>query len=432
MNLNQLISEPTHFTDRTETLLDLICTNIPASHVSVNHISALSSHAFVSCILDVPKDKYIPKWITYRSLKDIDMESLDATLEEVRWQTVLEMKDVDEMVNILTAYIQIIFDHYAPKKQKYLKRKVLPWVTYNIQMMMKSRDEAQVAARRSKDTKYIEYYKDLKKLVSTALHKEKQSYFDTYVNNNINNPPKLWKHIKQQVVIKPKRDNVLPSHLNDPNKLNDDFLKVPGNSQPALSCLTYFEFHRHGDASFTLKPVTENTVLKALQALKSQAVGVDDISLDMLNLTASKTLPAITHIINSSFKTNTFPELWKRALVQPIAKKENPATSKDLRPISILPCLSKVIERIVHGQLTQYLEQNGLLSDLQSGFRKGRGTVSALTDVVDNILTAQDSGMSTAIVFLDYTRAFDTINIPLLLSKMSFYGLSKEAQRETL
>ncbi|CAG4970735.1 unnamed protein product [Colias eurytheme] len=215
--------------------------------------------------------------------------------------------------------------------------------------------------------------------------------------------------------------------LNDPNKLNDDFLKVPGNSQPALSCLTYFEFHRHGDASFTLKPVTENTVLKALQALKSQAVGVDDISLDMLNLTASKTLPAITHIINSSFKTNTFPELWKRALVQPIAKKENPATSKDLRPISILPCLSKVIERIVHGQLTQYLEQNGLLSDLQSGFRKGRGTVSALTDVVDNILTAQDSGMSTAIVFLDYTRAFDTINIPLLLSKMSFYGLSKEA-----
>ncbi|CAG4981160.1 unnamed protein product [Colias eurytheme] len=427
MNLTQLISEPTHFTDKSETLLDLICTNIAASHVVVEHVSALSSHAFVSCTLNIPKDKYIPRWITYRSLKDIDMESFEATLEEVRWHTIMEMNNVDEMVKILTTYIQIIFDHHAPRKVKYVKRKLHPWITDTIKLMMKTRDEAQVTARRSKEGKHKAYYKELKSIVSQALHREKQSYFDNYVNSNINNPPKLWKHIKEQVVIKAKKDNKLPSHFNDPDKLNCDFLNVPGNNKSDLSTLTYYEFHRYCNATFSLKSVNENTVLKALQTLKSQAVGVDDMSLDMLKLTSSKILPVITHIINTSFRTHQFPELWQSALVHPIPKNDNPLTSKDLRPISVLPCLSKVIERIVHNQLIQFLEQNGVLSDLQSGFRKGRGVASALTEVVDNILKAQDTGMSTAVVFLDYTRAFDTINIPLLLSKMSYYGFSKVA-----
>ncbi|CAG4908734.1 unnamed protein product [Colias eurytheme] len=401
-------------------------TTVQASHVVVEHVSALSSHAFVSCTLNIPKDKYIPRWITYRSLKDIDMESFEATLEEVRWHTIMEMNNVDEMVKILTTYIQIIFDHHAPRKVKYVKRKLHPWITDTIKLMMKTRDEAQVTARRSKEGKHKAYYKELKSIVSQALHREKQSYFDNYVNSNINNPPKLWKHIKEQVVIKAKKDNKLPSHFNDPDKLNCDFLNVPGNNKSDLSTLTYYEFHRYCNATFSLKSVNENTVLKALQTLKSQAVGVDDMSLDMLKLTSSKILPVITHIINTSFRTHQFPELWQSALVHPIPKNDNPLTSKDLRPISVLPCLSKVIERIVHNQLIQFLEQNGVLSDLQSGFRKGRGVASALTEVVDNILKAQDTGMSTAVVFLDYTRAFDTINIPLLLSKMSYYGFRKQ------
>lgn len=95
---------------------------------------------------------------------------------------------------------------------------------------------------------------------------------------------------------------------------------------------------------------------------------------------------------------------------------------KDLRPISILPCASKILEKAVCHQLTDFLETNEILPELQSGFRKGRSTATALLDVTDNILGAQDKGMVTLLVLLDFSRAFDSLNTALLLSKLSYYG----------
>ncbi|PZC76278.1 hypothetical protein B5X24_HaOG204833 [Helicoverpa armigera] len=86
--------------------------------------------------------------------------------------------------------------------------------------------------------------------------------------------------------------------------------------------------------------------------------------------------------VNTSIQTNTFPDAWKCAAVRPLPKISDPNSFKDLRPISILPCLSKVLERVVYNQTLNYLEDNNILPDLQSGFRKGRGTATALADVV--------------------------------------------------
>ncbi|CAG4964365.1 unnamed protein product [Colias eurytheme] len=206
------------------------------------------------------------------------------------------------------------------------------------------------------------------------------------------------------------------------------FLDTPGPRHSPPSYISYYESHRYNkDAVLTLKPVTDQAVWKAIRELTSQAVGSDDISLDMLKLTTPSTLKIITHIINTSISSNAFPTLWRNALVQPIPKKDHPDTYKDLRPISILPCMSKILEKIVHRQVVEYLETNRILPDLQSGFRRQRGTATALTDVVDNIIRAQDGGMSTILVYLDYSRAFDTLNIPLLLAKLSYYGFTQSA-----
>ncbi|KAJ8714407.1 hypothetical protein PYW07_002632 [Mythimna separata] len=147
----------------------------------------------------------------------------------------------------------------------------------------------------------------------------------------------------------------------------------------------------------------------------------------MLLLTLPTTLQAITDIINRSIESRTFPNLWRRAMVRPIPKTNDPATMKDLRPISILPCLSKVLERVVYSQVIDYLEVNNILPDLQSGFRKGRGTATALADVVGNILEARDRGEGSILVLLDFSRAFDAINTILLLSKLAYYGFDGDA-----
>ena len=146
----------------------------------------------------------------------------------------------------------------------------------------------------------------------------------------------------------------------------------------------------------------------------------------MLTLTLPQSLAAITAIVNRSITTGTFPDLWRKAIVRPLPKKSNPQSYKDLRPISILPCLSKVLERVIYLQVTEFLETNEVLPDLQSGFRKGRGTTTALADIVGNILEARDRGEGSILTLLDFSRVFDSINVPLLLSKLSYYGFDSE------
>lgn len=210
--------------------------------------------------------------------------------------------------------------------------------------------------------------------------------------------------------------------FNDPNAINDHFLNVPGNLNVTISDLTYFEYHKFSNCSFFLKPTNSQIVLKYLKEIKTNALGVDGVSFDMISLTLPQSLDTITAIINKSIISGKFPTLWKTAIVKPIPKIPNPVEIKDLRPISLLPCLSKVLEKVVCSQVTEFLEEHNILPDMQSGFRKSRGTNTALLDVTDNILAAQDEGMGTILVLLDFSRAFDSINTSLMLSKLNFYG----------
>ncbi|CAG4967793.1 unnamed protein product [Colias eurytheme] len=392
-NLKQHVTKPTHFTSENETLLDLICSDCSVSRVEVDYISDLSNHAFITCTLNIIKEKPKPKWMSRRSLKNINLTDFNQSLTSFDWDAILLMENVDEALTTFTASILALYDIHAPKKTFRVKSEQYPWITHNMKLIMKDRDDAQIRAKLTKQRSHIRYYNELRNYVKGALNREKKAYFDSFINANTKNPKALWKHLKKHIRIKPQREQLLPPHLRDPNCINMHFLDTPGPRHSPPTYISYFESHRYNnDAVLTLKPVTDQAVWKAIRELSSQAVGSDDISLDMLKLTTPSTLKIITHIINISISSNTFPTLWRNALVQPIPKKDHPDSYKDLRPISILPCMSKILEKIVYKQVVEYLEANRMLPDLQSGFRRQRGTATALTDVVDNIIRAQDRG----------------------------------------
>lgn len=294
--------------------------------------------------------------------------------------------------------------------------------------IMQLRDAALARYRREGSVSAKTNYKDLKSMASSALLCEKRAYYNTQINSQIGNPKSLWKNLKKDL-LPPTKYNDLPAHFDNPNDINKHFLTLPRGDAVKLSRLTYFEYHTHKNYrySFSLKPVSQDKVGKILLSLKSNAKGVDNITLDMILLTLPHTLPHITHIINTSLTSHVFPTAWKTAKVTPIPKTADPQHFRDLRPISLLPCLSKVLEKVVHEQVISYLEENNILPTHQSGFRKGRGTATALMDVVDNILAAQDQGEASILVLLDFTRAFDCIHVPLLLSKLSYYGFDEGA-----
>ena len=419
------VAEPTHFTTHSQTLIDLVCSDTNVLDVHVDHITELGAHAFITVCFKIKKKKKSKKTFTYRPLKDIDLAKFNKDLLLSNISDVLGYHRVDAMVSTFTNIVTELLDLHAPIRSLTLRDYLTPWISNNTRLMMQERNDAKKKYRSSGRDEHNEYYKELKKSVELCLHGERKAYFDWYINGNINKPKILWKNLKRAVLPDTKRSQEIPQHLLDPESINLHFLDVPGGSAVSISDLTYFEWNNKFPQEFKLGRVTEDVVGKIILSIKSNAQGVDRLSRDMILLTLPHSLPIITAIINTSIDSRIFPSLWKTALVRPIPKNPNPSAFKDLRPISLLPYLSKILEKVVYDQVLKYCEDLNILPDLQSGFRRGRSTSTALLEVIDNVLSCRDGGSASILVLLDYSRAFDSINIPMLLAKMSYYGFHK-------
>lgn len=167
--------------------------------------------------------------------------------------------------------------------------------------------------------------------------------------------------------------------------------------------------------------------LRIINSIKTNARGVDGLSIFDIKLCIPHCIPHILHIINQVIIQKKFPSLWKQALVKPVAKNNNPTDLSDFRPISLLSVLSKILERHIHIQITEFLNNNKLESNIQSGFRKNHSTSTALTHLVDDFLRNIDEGRCICLVMIDFSKAFDTLDHSMLLAKLHYLGFSEFA-----
>nr|CAI5833066.1 unnamed protein product [Callosobruchus analis] len=202
--------------------------------------------------------------------------------------------------------------------------------------------------------------------------------------------------------------------------------------KPQPKTITYRDFKNFDDNSFTeelfsidwliIRLIDMSTLIKIINNIKSNACGTDGITVEMLKLCLPAIAPYLLHIVNSCLEIGFFPNCWKTAIVVPLPKVPNPTSLNDLRPISLLPVLSKVLEKAVRIQLHEFLSDACILPVYQAGFRKGQSTTSALARITDDVISAADNSKATALVLLDFSKAFDTINHNLLVSKCRYLG----------
>ena len=159
---------------------------------------------------------------------------------------------------------------------------------------------------------------------------------------------------------------------------------------------------------------------------RNKATGLDELPATVLKDCADCLSLIITHIINLSLNTSSFPELWKRARVTPIHKSGPKDEPENYRPISVLPIFSKICEGVVHFQVMKHLEDQKLLSDRQFGYRKKRSTEQAAILLSDEIRKQVNDGKLVGAMFLDLSRAFDTISHATLTEKLTLYGISED------
>ena len=203
--------------------------------------------------------------------------------------------------------------------------------------------------------------------------------------------------------------NIGPNLANKLNTPNEDFATyLPEPSNSSL-------FFNPTDPS----EITEIT--KNLKSSKSQ--GHDKISAFLLKEIIHFIASPLTHIFNLSINTGKCPESLKIAKVNPIFKKDNPHEISNYRPISILPSISKILEKIIYNRLYTFLDTFHLLNLNQYGFRKGHSTDQALAQLHDKITNAMANKEHVIGVFMDVSKAFDTLDHQILLKKLYCYGI---------
>ena len=177
---------------------------------------------------------------------------------------------------------------------------------------------------------------------------------------------------------------------------------------------------------FNFQLVTNAEVEKVIKSIKrSKATGIDDLPPPGLIKDAASVISVpLSHITNLSLETGNFPQQWKVAKISPLYKSGSTTNFDNYRPISVLSIVSKVIEKIVHKQLMNFLDENKLLSTRQFGFRAKMSTELAATLLLDDVRKNVDKGKLVGAAFIDLSKAFDTISHSKVLTKLPSYGMT--------
>lgn len=182
------------------------------------------------------------------------------------------------------------------------------------------------------------------------------------------------------------------------------------------------------NTSFEIQQIEKQNVETFLKTIDiSKATGLDNIGPRLLKLAASVIADSITFICNCSIKQSLFPDKWKNAKVSPLHKTGPSEDVNNFRPISVLPVLSKILEKHVHVSLMDYLTEFHLLHSTQSGFRTAHSCETALVHMIDKWLNSMDNGKLIGVVMVDFKKAFDLVDHQILMQKLKIYGLGENA-----
>ena len=175
-----------------------------------------------------------------------------------------------------------------------------------------------------------------------------------------------------------------------------------------------------GSSLYEICTLSVDDVISSVRRLPDKSSAADPVPTFVLKQIIDLLAPFITEQFNRSLATCRFPGRFKDAFITPIVKKAglDPTDASSYRPISDLPVLSKLLERLVVHQLMNYLTLNNLLPPLQSGFRPGHSTETAILLALSEIIQAVDRGDFAALVLLDLSAAFDTVDHEILLQRL--------------
>ena len=243
-------------------------------------------------------------------------------------------------------------------------------------------------------------------------------------------------------MAKKKYNNeTLPKHLiNDKIEINDAksiaeksnefFVNIgPNLANKIPRCdLTFKSYLPTVNTKLNETVLSEDEFEEAFKSLKrNRAPGHDGLDVNIITSVYELIKKPLLKIFNESLNLSIFPENMKIVKVTPIFKSGKKELPKNYRPISVLPCFSKILEKIMYNRVYNYLNDNNLLFYKQFGFRKGHSTDDALISLINSIYDSFNQNKYTLVVFIDLSKPFDTVDHNILIDKLNLYGIKNNS-----
>lgn len=439
LSLYQVIDDPTHFTETSSSLIDIILTNnkdsMILSGVGEPFLQQeLRYHCPVFGILNFSKPKrksYIRHvWFFDRG----DFNLLRHKIARTDWGA-LESQDIDTFAQNITEQLISLSKACIPNKSVRIRPADPPWLTTNIRKHIRKRKRAYKKAKLTNSAHNWNKFKNLRNAVTNMIRNSKKTFTDNLANklkSETLSAKDWWTTLKYFISpttnssIPPlEHDGIIYSDDTDKANLLNNFFRdqtLLDERNAVLPRINKYVAENVSFSSLNITPFEIESVLKSLPVGK--AVGPDGINNRILREIANEFSAPFCALINLSLQQGIVPDIWKVSHVCPIYKKDDPTLVSNYRPISLLNALDKVAERVVFKHLYNHFRDNNILTPLQSGFIPKDSTVNQLTFLYDKFCQALDNGKEVRVVFCDISKAFDRVWHAGLLCKLEAVGIS--------